>query len=131
MAVMSFDVVNTQAAFDEKIAEFKTSSCPAKVRRHMAVVVLQVLAVPSSDAVSARQLSCQNTAVATPPAWPTNVLRHVPVVVLHIFTAESSDAVGTRRPSGENVAPFKPGRKLSVCPDSVETHDSVSRFQML
>ena len=131
MAVMSFDDVNTKAASDEKIAEFTTSLCPAKVCKHVAVVVLHILAVSSSDAVNTRQQSCENTAVETDVVWPTNVIRHVPIVALHIFITESSDAVRTRRPSGENVASFKPIRKWSVCPDRVETHDPVLRFHML
>ena len=92
LADMSFDDVNSKVASDEKIAEFKTSSCPAKVCKHVVVVVLQILAVSSSDAVNTRQQSCENTAVAIPFVWPTDVIRHVPVVVLHIFIAESTDA---------------------------------------
>ena len=137
MAVKSFDVVNTKAASDEKIAAFKTSSCPTKVRKHIPFmvlqiffVVLQIFAVASSDAVRTSFPSELNTAVATPLAWPTNVIKHFPLVALHIFTAVSSVAVSTRRPSGENVTSDKLLSKWAVCPESVETHAPVVVFQM-
>ena len=137
MAVKSIDAVNTKAASDEKIAPFKTSSCPTKVRKHIPFmvpqiffIVLQIFAVASSDAVRANFPFELYTAVATLLVWPTNVIKHFPFMALHIFTSVSSVAVSTRRPSGENVTSDKLLSKWDVCPESVETHAPVVVFQM-
>jgi hypothetical protein len=65
LAVLSFEDVSTNVSSDEKVAVFKQSSCPVKVTKHVAVVVLQIFAVSSSDDVSASVALELNTAVAT------------------------------------------------------------------
>ena len=91
----------------------------------------------SSDAVSTRAPSGENTAEQTVSSWPRRTRSSWPEAASHSRAVLSSDAVSTRAPSGENTAertrPSWPRRTLQllagggvpepggVVPDAVST----------
>ena len=78
--------------------------CNLKVCKHSPDAADQLLAVPSSEVVTTRSPSAENSADCTDRRCPVRVCKHTPDAVDQIFAVWSPEAVRTHSPSGENTA---------------------------
>mmetsp|Transcript_69040 Transcript_69040/g.173990 ORF Transcript_69040/g.173990 Transcript_69040/m.173990 type:complete len:280 (+) Transcript_69040:585-1424(+) len=103
-AVLSKDVVSTNALSGENIAKLASASWPSSVCRHLPDSALQIFAEKSSEALTASVPSGENADDRRRRWWPRSVWRSSPDSARQILALPSVEAARTSLLSGENAA---------------------------